>query len=616
MLSSKLTPIAFLALAATASADGLDWISVNYIAQQSRVSPSTRAATRDSQMSIIRNAEAMGRHDPWTIINSPDILPPSGDPRDYLSWAPYHWPDCNWCGSSGRQHLAHGNGTDEGPDDDADDDREYASRPDYYSDSFFGLDLIDSSRPEVNKPSLVPRSHRRMTRAKRLLNPLQQISEVIRIVEDVEVLPPDLQAQAVSDGMPNVVTKVIGSLGSVPTPTSTAHHRTSTGTPGPALAPAKTQKAKGACTPSPTKSLAPSATWTTCPYVVRDGQVNPDVRSINGPGAIQSAGQAILYNGIAYAITGSSSYASNVAKFVYAFFLDPDTGMNPNINYGQIVRGPGPKGQQGTFTGILDLRSTVKVVNAMTVLRVLESPQWTTDLDQAMSNWMSEYTNWLVSSAIGQDTATRPNNHGSYYYSQLASARIFAGDPSGAANVLQYYFTHQFLDQIAASGEQPFEAVRTRPYHYRCFNLEAMIANAKLGDQVGLDLWSAKSKYGATIQTAVDFLMRTNPKNEVQAEVLPHVAAVAAAYGDPTGKYAAFMRKLRPDYQRQPFWFYDQGAALPNSPASRRNTKRGTIAVDRAPLVAFECPPIFHNTKSVALDNGVFVTCEELRPFF
>lgn len=54
---------------------------------------------------------------------------------------------------------------------------------------------------------------------------------------------------------------------------------------------------------------------------------------------------------------------------------------------------------------------------------------------------------------------------------------MLAGDDVAAAKILQVYFATQFIDQVAKSGEQPFEAVRTRPYHYRCFNLEAMIVS-------------------------------------------------------------------------------------------------------------------------------------------
>ncbi len=57
----------------------------------------------------------------------------------------------------------------------------------------------------------------------------------------------------------------------------------------------------------------------------------------------------------------------------------------------------------------------------------------------------------------------------------MAALLILSGDRALALNTLRHYFQNQFLDQIAASGEQPFEAIRTRPIHYRAFNLEAMI---------------------------------------------------------------------------------------------------------------------------------------------
>lgn len=70
------------------------------------------------------------------------------------------------------------------------------------------------------------------------------------------------------------------------------------------------------------------------------------------------------------------------------------------------------------------------------------------------------------------------SNHGSFYFAQSAALNMLGGDKDRSIANLRYYFSHQFLDQLAASGEQPFEAVRTRPFHYRCFNLEAMIVCA------------------------------------------------------------------------------------------------------------------------------------------
>ena len=64
----------------------------------------------------------------------------------------------------------------------------------------------------------------------------------------------------------------------------------------------------------------------------------------------------------------------------------------------------------------------------------------------------------------------------------------------------------------------------------RAFNLEALITNAKLGAQLGVDYYNFPSKYGRTIQDAVNFAMNVKPGKEDVEELLPHVAAVAAAY--------------------------------------------------------------------------------------
>ena len=81
--------------------------------------------------------------------------------------------------------------------------------------------------------------------------------------------------------------------------------------------------------------------------------------------------------------------------------------MNPNVQFGQVVRGPGPSGRTGTFTGVLDLRGLVKVVNGIAVLKANGSPDWDAIRDKAMLSWAAEYTQWLTSSDIGKKTASR-----------------------------------------------------------------------------------------------------------------------------------------------------------------------------------------------------------------
>ncbi|KAI0361753.1 chondroitin AC/alginate lyase [Trametes cingulata] len=633
------------------AADPNDWVNVNYVLQQS-----SGGATDAARQSILNKASGTAKSGPWSVVPKNGITPPSGDAHDYLSWAPYHWPDCNWC-SKGTNHLSGpnrgDNSTDADPGDDGggdpsdgDDPYEDGGGDDDDAYEVSALNNIAILRREPGHTASHGSMHHRMIRRKRksLHDGFARSAPVRR----QDTASPDTSATATADALDGLPLPTDGTpplptsppdLGDLPsTGTSTQSSvKTINGTPAPAQAPAKTKASK--CTPSPAKALAPSATWTTCPYAVHDGKVNPDVRTLPDSPAAVAMSQSVLYNAVAYGMQKTRTYSQNAAKFIDAFFLAPATAMNPNMNYGQQVRGPGKDHQIGTFTGILDLRGLVKVVNAIQLMKAAASPDWTPARDKAMTDWMKSYVSWLENSALGKQTALKANNHLSFYVNQLAAAKMYIGDTKGAQAALQKYFTDQFLDQIAASGEQPFEAVRTRPFHYRCFNLEAMITNAKLADQLGMNFWTAKSKYGATIQTALDYTMGLDPKGEDISDIFPHVAAVAAAYGDPKGKYAGFLQKKESDYASQPFWFYDQSGALPNSPAGGRGKHRrdtealvaegAANAVDFAEgtgahvlddvntgEIHFECPAVFQQAKETELEDGLFVSCADLEPFY
>ncbi|KAJ7275236.1 alginate lyase-domain-containing protein [Mycena haematopus] len=603
----------------TALGDPVDWVRPEYVLK----SPSSQ--TTSAQYAIIRRASSTAKNGPWTVTNSKGNVPPSGNLRDYLSWAPYHWPECNWCKSStsstGKVHLVH-NGTDSSgsttstPNDgDDSDDNDWSDDED-----------DDNSQDEsADNTSEFP-VNRRMSLRRRT----------------TDTTEPSLSVAAVA--LRAVQAPLGSTLPSVPASAlhlATSHTTTATavaGTSAPPQAAVKTTSKTSSCTPSPTKTMPPSATWTTCPYVVKDGQVNPDVRTLNDPGAINDAAQSIFFNAIACAQPDSSSSSAsckNAIRFIDAFFLDSSTGMNPHMEFGQVVRGPGPEGRDGTFTGVVDLRGFVKIVNGICIINAsdINSQYWTPAIDQAMLKWTTDYANWLVTSVLGKSAGSKANNHGSFYASQLVAAKLLTEDFAGAATQLQEFFAKKFWAQVAASGEQPFEAARTRPYHYRAFNLEALIAkcclqtNAKLGEQIGLNFWTVKSKYGATIQTALDYAMKQDPKHEDVTEIFPHVAAVAAAYGDPSGKYAAFLKKMDSQYENKPYWYYDQPDAFPQGSRAQKSRREdpGARDISLANPVPFECPcfelptgacEAINGTEAVVLDDGVYATCDELEPFY
>jgi hypothetical protein len=574
-------------------------VSPLYVAQSGVAAERTPAQQR-----IIEAAVWSAVKGPWRVTDS-SIEPPSGDASDYLSWAPYWWPDCNWCsGGAGAQ-------SDGSEGDDPDDAPSSAAGPiptalpvlpqpgpqrpynalSSILDSLSRAQAVATGAPDAERPSSIatPEPYYWLSQALPKLPaypaPLQSAlsyayskvpAPVQTAIWGVASAKQELPIPNVWGQLPQVGYVGQATATALPTPygqalfgraaddsRATASPTTTAAATGAPLAPRA-----GKCTPSRT-SVAPSATWTKCPYKQRDGKLNPDVRQLNNTRDVVSMAQSVLWNGVAYGLTNDTAHAKRAVRLIQTWFLDPRTGVKPRLTYGQVVRGPGS--QEGGYTGILDWRMLIKVVNAVVVLRSNDAEAWNSVLATAMAKWASDYVDWLTTSAEGRRAAKVANNHATFYYNQLVSLYVLLGDVPRARTAVNAFFTTVFMKQISEDGEQPYEAVRTRPFHYRCFNIEGLLANAKLADNLGLNMWSARSDDGATIQTAVDYAMTLDAGDEDVTELAPHVAAVAAAYGDPTGKYARWLADENnsgdPD-AIQSWRFYDSADALYSSPSA------------------------------------------------
>jgi hypothetical protein len=56
-------------------------------------------STRSAQTSIANWATELAGEGPWSVMNK-SVVPPTGDKHDYMSWAPYSWPDCSSVGNT------------------------------------------------------------------------------------------------------------------------------------------------------------------------------------------------------------------------------------------------------------------------------------------------------------------------------------------------------------------------------------------------------------------------------------------------------------------------------------------------------------------------------------
>ena len=236
------------------------------------------------------------------------------------------------------------------------------------------------------------------------------------------------------------------------------------------------------------------------PYVNRDGQVNPETDNTDLYDRLTMGRmiRTVETLALAYYLTDELTYAEGAALLVRVWFLDEGTRMNPSMAFAQLIPGrPAPRG-----IGIIESRDLMRVTDAVALLA--ESGAWTVADQTGLQQWFRELASWLQESPQGQMEAREPNNHGVWFDAQLAGFALFAGDRELAASIVAQSPARRIGPQIEPDGRQPLELARTRPLHYSIFNLEAFARLARIGDQVGIDLWHAEAPNGASLRTAFD----------------------------------------------------------------------------------------------------------------
>lgn len=238
------------------------------------------------------------------------------------------------------------------------------------------------------------------------------------------------------------------------------------------------------------------------PYIRKDGERNPEAKDENSDapriGRMSSASETLA---LAYFFTGKDAYAEKAATLLRAWFLDPATRMNPNLNFAQAIPGL----NTGRGTGMIESRGLIAVTDAVALLA--GSKNWTAADQRGVVDWMRAYLDWAQNSKNGKDEAAAKNNHGSHYDAQLAHFALFVGQRDLAKSLVENAKTRRIALQIKPDGSQPLELSRADSFGYSRFNLLALFDLATVGEYVGVDLWRYQTDSGAGIRKAFDFLM-------------------------------------------------------------------------------------------------------------
>jgi hypothetical protein len=236
------------------------------------------------------------------------------------------------------------------------------------------------------------------------------------------------------------------------------------------------------------------------PYIRKDGERNPEIDRITDHRAIDGLVANTQTLGLAFYFSGDERYADKAATLVRAFFLDPATRMNPNLEYAQFIPGV----NTGRGIGLIETRGFTRVVDAIGL--IAGSKAWRPEDDRGVRAWFAAFLEWMQESKNGQDESAAKNNHGTYYDLQVTSFALFLDRAALAKQILDQAKQKRIAVQIEPDGRQPLELARTNAWSYSNGNLDGMTELATLGDRAGVDLWHYATDDDRSIRKAILYL--------------------------------------------------------------------------------------------------------------
>lgn len=235
------------------------------------------------------------------------------------------------------------------------------------------------------------------------------------------------------------------------------------------------------------------------PYISKDGLTNPD-NFLEHRKAMIRFSKIIGALASAYKVTGDEKYVSHALRHFQAWFINPQTLMNPNLLYAQAVNGR----FTGRNYGIIDTIHLMEVAQGALVMEQAKAFDKRTLI--SIKAWFSKYILWLNTSKAGIQEKLVKNNHATCWAMQVASFAKLVDDRVMLDSLRSRYKNVLLPAQMATDGSFPLELERTKPYGYSIFNLDAMTMLCQILSSKQDDLWAFETPDGKSIKKGIQYL--------------------------------------------------------------------------------------------------------------
>ncbi len=239
------------------------------------------------------------------------------------------------------------------------------------------------------------------------------------------------------------------------------------------------------------------------PYICLDGQANPE-GDLYDKNNLRRLAYNVYYQSILYYITEDKSYYESMKSNIKYYFLDTLTGMNPNLNHGQMLKGV----DLGRGIGIIDFTANFSYALWM-IRQIYDLGLIEEDFKLEFDSWLKELLIWLNTSKLGKEESEKKNNHGTFYDFGRAMIAYFVNDKQHVLDMTGG-LVKRMNEQIASDGSMPLELSRTKSISYSLMAFKGITDFSKIVEELtGKNLWNKAtfvSGENADLNIAADYL--------------------------------------------------------------------------------------------------------------
>ena len=235
------------------------------------------------------------------------------------------------------------------------------------------------------------------------------------------------------------------------------------------------------------------------PYIRKDGERNP-ARFLGNRNDLGDMCSAVLALGMGAYLLNDKACGAHAARVLSTWYVDPKTRMNPNLEYGQAVRGH----NTGRGTGLIDTVSMIHVTQGVWLLE--QAGMLDAAIGAGLREWFAGFAKWMTTSPKGLDEKKSGNNHSSWWTAQVAAYATFTKDEATQRMAWEHYRTFLVPNEIQPDGSCPREEARTNSLGYSAMNLDAFSVLCRIAQTNGVNLWTFRGPKDVGVEKCFHYL--------------------------------------------------------------------------------------------------------------